>query len=513
MQDKVISAQRATAIRWPYGAAGSALGVTLLFVLLRLSICPVTGLGTNEAYAIASGRLMSLSYFDHPPLHFWLAHLGELLFGDTTAARLPFIALGAGTSCLMFVLTRRLYGEDAGVWATLVLNLSIFFSLQSGNWILPDGSLNFFLLASALALAPVVEGKALNIWRWLLAGLFVGLAALSKYHALIFALGFFLFLFTSRFGRKLLATPGPWLAALLALVVFSPVLSWNAAHGWVSLRFQGDRAVSHHLGIRVFLSLLAAQLALLTPWVAVPLFLGLRQARPHLEEADRFLLWLGLPSAVFFSLVPLWSDGGMVQWAFPGWLLLLPLAAKYLADARRPTDWRRNWLVISTSLFLLFVGLAAAEIQTGWLGASFPSLFKRGDPTAENVEWQKLATVINQNNPGDSSRDIVITTGWREAAKIDQGLAGAYRVVVASNNPRNFAVDLEPANYEGHNGWIVAPAHLPARVTFGLVNCFASAQQVSNVVISRGDRPDAELTIWRGNHYEATHCNMHGFDG
>ena len=222
----------------------------------------------------------------------------------------------------MFALTRRLYGENAGVWATLALNLSIFYSLESGNWILPDGPLNFFLLASALVLAPVAEEQQqLDAWRWPVAGLLIGLAALSKYHALIFAAGMFFFLLTSRSGRRMLAIPGPWLAAFVALVVFSPVLFWNHSHGWMSLRFQGGRAVHHHLGIGIFLSLLFAQLALLSPWIVIPLFAGFRQAKPRNDERARFLLWLGVPAAFFFSVVPLWSDGGMVQWAFPGWLL------------------------------------------------------------------------------------------------------------------------------------------------------------------------------------------------
>ncbi|HSM96936.1 MAG TPA: glycosyltransferase family 39 protein, partial [Rhizomicrobium sp.] len=170
--------------RSPRGAANQALAITVAFVLLRLVASFYVGLGTNEAYAIASGRAMSLSYFDHPPLHFWLAHLGEGIFGDTRGVRLFFILMGGGTSWLMFAFTRRLFGDRAGVWAVLSLNLSGFFGFVSASWILPDGPLNFFLLAAALALAPIGEGKPLSLRRWLAAGLLTGLAALSKYHAI-----------------------------------------------------------------------------------------------------------------------------------------------------------------------------------------------------------------------------------------------------------------------------------------------------------------------------------------
>ncbi len=42
-------------------ARDRALAITAAFLLLKLVICPFVGLGANEAYAVASGRLFSLS--------------------------------------------------------------------------------------------------------------------------------------------------------------------------------------------------------------------------------------------------------------------------------------------------------------------------------------------------------------------------------------------------------------------------------------------------------------------
>ncbi len=57
--------------------------------------------------------------------------------------RLPFILLFAGTTWLMYRLTARLFGEPAGLWAAVLLNLSLVFSITSGGWVLPDGPLMF----------------------------------------------------------------------------------------------------------------------------------------------------------------------------------------------------------------------------------------------------------------------------------------------------------------------------------------------------------------------------------
>jgi len=490
-------------------ARDQALAVTAAFLLLKLALSPIVGLGTNEAYAVASGRLFSLSYFDHPPLHFWLAQLGAMAFGDAAWARLPFIALGAGSSWLVFALTRSLFDERAGVRAVLVFNLSIFFCLVAGNWILPDGPLNFFLLATALTLSPLAKGRSLSMMRWAAAGLLAGLAALSKYHGLVFVAGVFAFLVSSGWGRHVLRTGGPWLAVLLAVVVFSPVLIWNARHGWISFGFQGARAATgHHFGGGLFVSLVVAQVALISPWVAWPLAWGVARAMWSSNEAARFLLWLGLPIAILFTLAPLWSDGGMVQWAMPGWLLLLPLAGKYLADEALGRSWPRTWLAASVTIFLLFALAFVMETQSGWLGSTFPHIFRRGDPTADNVEWTQLSSVINRRQLSDEDRMFVLTSAWRDAAKIDQGLGGEYRVAVVSNDPRNFAIGIDAKVWAGHNGWIVLEGASVTTRVGALKSCFASVEGPSPRTIQRGARPDATLAIWRGDGFTPKGCTL-----
>lgn len=496
-------------------SADARLRVVLIIAVataLKIAVCPLVGLDTNEAYAIASGRLMSLSYFDHPPLHFWLAHLCELIFGDNTSARVPFILLGAGTSWLMFSLTRQLFGERAGVWATLALNLSVFFDLVSGNWILPDGPLNFFLLATALALVPMVKDGSLGYRGWIAAGLFAGLAALSKYHAFLFMAGLLGFLLADPVRRRLLLTPGPWLASLCALALFSPVLIWNASNNWVSFLFQGGRAAPHHhLGWGLFLSLLVAQLAVLLPGALFALIGGIRQAFSERTISQRFLLWLGIPIVGLFTFVPLLSDNGMMHWAMPGWLMLMPLAGKYLADKSRIEIWPARFMISAATIFLLLTTGAALEFQTGWLGAEFPRLFKRGDPTALSASWSTLSSALGGSYNGDAGRRFVLTSGWREASKIDEGAGGKYRVLVASSDPRNFAVGLNLASLRGRDGWVVLQMPVSQKISAPILGCFAQTRYAFSRVIARNERPDATLAVFRADEFHPERCDIPAF--
>src|SRR5260221_3875445 len=54
------------------------------------------------------------------------------------------------------------------------------------------------------------------------------------------------FILVPGWRRRWLFSPYPWAAALIALVLFLPVLIWNAGHDWASFRFQLVRATATH---------------------------------------------------------------------------------------------------------------------------------------------------------------------------------------------------------------------------------------------------------------------------
>ena len=169
-----------------------ALALIAVFALARLAFAAALGPGYDEAYTIVVARRLDLSYFDHPPLHQWIAHFAALALGEGAATRLPFIALFAATGWLMFALTRRLFDARAGLIALVALNLTPFFFASAGTWVVPDGPLDFALAGAAATLArlffdPPTPRAAFGLW--LAAGLWLGLAGLSKYNAVLPALG------------------------------------------------------------------------------------------------------------------------------------------------------------------------------------------------------------------------------------------------------------------------------------------------------------------------------------
>src|SRR5437660_10761261 len=147
-----------TAAAWLKTPAGGVALLILATFLLRLVFASALGLGVDESYMVAAGRKLQLSYFDHPPLAWWLAWGAAHLTGSESAivVRLPFIALFALTTWLMYRVTSALFDPQAGLWAAVVLNLAPVLGVTAGTWVLPDVPLFAALLGALACLAPAL---------------------------------------------------------------------------------------------------------------------------------------------------------------------------------------------------------------------------------------------------------------------------------------------------------------------------------------------------------------------
>jgi hypothetical protein len=477
-----------------------AAAVTVVFTLFRLISVPLVGLGVDESYTVAISREWHLSYFDHPPLHQWMVGAFAPLLGSGRWLRLPFLALSGATSILVFLLTRRVFGASAGLWATVTFNLAGFFTVAAGTWILPDGPLDLCLVAAALSLTgvlfPNTPPTAAATWRaWMGAGLWIGLAGLSKYQAVLFAIGLLLFLATSRHHRKWLAHPAPWAAAVLALLILSPVLIWNAQHDWISFRFQGGRGAALH-SVHPFapLAAIAGQAALLLPWVFAVLaaaLLGAVRAGPHRSKRWFFAL-LAAPSIVLFTVEPLWGARALPHWSMPGWLMVMPLAGLRLARLDRGRFGPRAWALASTLAFALIWSLAVGDAATGALGKLIPSL--RTDPTVESVEWSNLRTYVGDRVSTARRCLFVAATSWNEGGKIGRAVGDLVPVRVLSPDPRGFGFLQDPPDLTGCDALLVGREDKMSERIADLRPLFQSVRPSAVIVEGRGS-PEVRLSV------------------
>lgn len=217
---------RARAGVWLLAAAG-------LIALARVAVAAHTPIIDDEGYYWIWSRHPSLSYLDHPPLVAWLDRLATSAGRTEYLLRAPAMLATLGTTLLLFLLGRDLFGAQAGIRAA-ALHLAVpVFALQAVHAI-PDPLLYLCWTAGLWTFWRVTHGGSALWWAW--CGLALGFGLLSKFWMIVLLVAWLVVLTWPRY-RGLARRPGLYLAAGLALVLVAPVIAWNAQHGWAALRF------------------------------------------------------------------------------------------------------------------------------------------------------------------------------------------------------------------------------------------------------------------------------------
>jgi 4-amino-4-deoxy-L-arabinose transferase-like glycosyltransferase len=473
-----------------------AVAILVGFFVARLVFAFTFGLGVDESYTIAISRRLSLSYFDHPPLHLWIAHFAALATGENVGARVPFVALFFATGWIFYRFASELFGSRAALIGLFALNATPFFFASAGAWIVPDGPLLFGLTVAAFGATRLFfrQPDKVPIWRlWLLIGLGLGLAGLSKYTAVLIAGGLAAFVALSPKQRRWLEHPAPYVAAGVALAMVIPVVVWNARHGWASFAFQGERGMPGG-GLRPaqFLTMVLGEIAFLSPWIFAPLAAGLADAFRHRrDERHLFLLCLSLPPIVLFTLTPLWGGRGQPHWTMPGWFFAFPLLGAWVEQLGLSASALRRWAFVSSALLAAIVGVAVVQASTGWPWAVLIRRPGVTDPTLEAFAWRDLpkAPIFDQ------APSFIVSTKWSDAGKIALAFGPRTPVFVLSNDPRGWAFVDNSQRVVGRSGVIVASAADAASVRAAAVPLFARLGQPQFYALGRRGRAEIRLAL------------------
>ncbi len=286
----------------------SAAGLILLALLAaRLTFIQQIGLelSPDEAYYWDWSRTLAWGYYSKPPLVAWLIHLFTLKLGHTEyGVRVPAALCHTFYLALVYYLGQRLFDRKVGLWAALAAAAGPLSAIY-GFVMTIDPPLFAFWTAALCFTWQAVETK--KSFDFLKLGLVLGLGLLTKQTMLAFVVLLFFWLWWTPENRALLRGPKPYLALLVAFVLFLPNLWWNASHSWVTFRHTEE----HFQGEGLFLlgpaKFLLEQAGVITPIIFLLLlyvFL-LFLTRPKLRENPklRFLfVFSALPLTLVFPL-------------------------------------------------------------------------------------------------------------------------------------------------------------------------------------------------------------------
>lgn len=345
-------------------------------LVLRLFWITSTQLLVEEAYYWSYAQHPDFSYLDHPPMVAWIIKLFTGIFGiNEFAVRIGSLAGWFGTAFFSFKLTNRLV-PGAGRYALLLLAVLPFFFLES-MVITPDQPLMVCWSAALLYLyRATVENKASS---WYLSGIWIGLGMLSKYSICLLAPATLIYLAVTPSARHWFSRKEPYLCALIAAVIFTPVIYWNATHEWASFIFQGSRRMhsSFHFSLPELMALL---IFFLMPYGLFNLTKLFRKntAVSYLPDADtrRFLQIFTLVPLLTFAAFSL-SHSIKFNWIGTGLLATVPWLAIVIDDAQKnhKTKVLQYWL-INAGVLSLFYLTVIVMVSSGYPGYVHKNLLR-----------------------------------------------------------------------------------------------------------------------------------------
>jgi 4-amino-4-deoxy-L-arabinose transferase-like glycosyltransferase len=383
----------ATIERRPQAAFAVFLALhALVWTALPARLYPNLPLDLIEA--LTYGREWQLGYDKLPPLPWWLVEIVYRLIGlDTAYYALAQLAV-VGAFAAIFMTARPLVGGVGALVSVLILDGLHYFHFTAAKFNHDVIQLPLWALAGFAFHAALKHGRMLH---WALLGLAIGLALWAKYFVAVLAAPLALFLLVDRDARKALASPGPYVALVVAAVVMAPHLLWLIRNDFLPFAYASARAApsrglfDHLLHPVVFA---VSQLVFLIPALLIAAALVWPKARDEApttpSTADAFdrrivtLLAFG-PAATTVALSAISGRGTIAMWGYPLWLFLglwMVLHAPRVLEPARLARIGALWAAV----FVLFAVVFAVSYSVlPAIDHRYRAVFFPGDRLADEL--------------------------------------------------------------------------------------------------------------------------------
>jgi hypothetical protein len=395
-------------------AINTALAI-LALVALRLIAAALTPITFDEAYYWMWSKHLAGGYYDHPPMVAVVIRLGTLIAGDTElGVRLVSILLALPMSWAVYQAAAALFGGSR-VAATSAILLNATLMAAVGTMIVtPDAPLlvaSSFLLFSLARVLQTGRGA----W-WLAVGAAAGCALLSKYTALLFGPAILIWLIAVPKLRHWLISPWLYLGGLVALLIFAPVILWNADHHWVSFIKQMGRARIEDFRPAFIAELIPTQIAFATPLVWILGAMGLyalcrRAGAQPARVLVNTMFWTITAYFIWHSLHAR-VEANWFAPVYPAFAIAAAFAAhlvQWEPRQQRMVDFCRRWAMPGgVVMFVLLVLQADTGVLSGY----------RRDATVRSVGvgWRETASEIEAVRARVGAGCVLApdygTTGW-----------------------------------------------------------------------------------------------------
>ena len=392
------------------------LTVVTAFRLLYIWLGPLD-LSPDEAHYWEWSRRLDLSYYSKGPLIAYLIAFFTAIGGNNEfSVRIGAVLISLFVSIILYAIAKDIFkSERAGFYAALIPSLTPLYSAGAVLMTIDAPFILFWGLGVYVFRKAVIWEAGGRRWGvekafstshiphptpyWYLLGIIIGLGLLTKYTMALIYPCIALFLLFSKNDRFWLMRKEPYIAIVLSIVIFSPVIIWNFQHDWVTIRHTAGQvhvADGLKISLKDFLEFIGSQFGVITPFIFLGLLFGMwKTGVLGLKNNDRDYLLLFSLSAPVFAFFLLKSIQAKVQanWATPAYFTAF-IAASGIYE-RLFFQQKKIWLKLFIVMAII-TGVITTIIahDTRLLNIGEIDLEARHDPTNRLMGWEVLGAKV-----------------------------------------------------------------------------------------------------------------------
>lgn len=476
-------------------------GLILFAACMKMLAAPFLELGNDEVYYWTYALQLDFNHFDHPPLVGFLIRATTLNMHWVSELSMRLGAIiSASIGCyFVFKTTAHLSNERAGFYAALLYQAGIYTGFIAGFFILPDSAQLIFWTASLYVMSLLIFANSKKqIGYWMLLGLLIGLATLSKVHGLFLWAGFGAFLLFTNYRQ--LFSGGFILAVGVTLLCIVPIVYWNIIYDFITYRFHSERVTHTGINIASFITEIGGEFLYQNPLVYILMIASIIAAKKisfQQKNIGRWLLWMSLPLIFIFWMVALFNPT-LPHWSGPAFIPLMILAGIYIDQKKQ--SWpvyvlRTSVVIVFAILLSLFV---VVQKYPGNFGSQENENLGEYCPTLDLSGWKNFSDtfkiVVNQDQSNHVMGKLpsIIVGKWFPAGHLEFYTARTTGLSLIGLGPLQDIHKFAWLNKEraaltiGADAYCIVPSNVPFNVTDAYQSYFKTidAPQIINQVRS-----------------------------
>ena len=400
----------------------------IISTIIRGILAGFLELGNDEVYYRLYALYPDWSHFDHPLLVGLVMQLStlNLLFESEFFLRLGPVLIGAANIWIIFKIGLLIKDYKTGYYAALLYTGSIYASIITGVFILPDAPQSLFwlwamyLIIKTVPQCPRAPMMGINMLK---IGILIGLGILSKYTSVFLWFGVGLYILA--YNRNWLKSRWLYYSIITTAIFTLPIIIWNIQNDFISLSFHSQRVdmSGYSIDFDYFFTEIVGEILYNNPinfaLIIISVIAAIKGKLTIEQKHVRIILAMGIPIIITFLIFSL-TRRTLPHWTAPGYTALIPLAAVFISQHNKAKSKIPTVIILSLSLIVTIVVLGLAQINAGFINIDNTTEYHRigkDDPSLDMYGYEQT---------GDEFKKIV-------SRDIENGTMSKNSIFVGSN--------------------------------------------------------------------------------